>query len=354
MNVFLIETPHQLLNAIEAKNTLELTDNHLFIVILDGYPENSYKPLVVYEDWEEVRFIPSKIKSGHPIAEYFRTHPSERVRNYYDTFVELRNLRKRLDEIARSVYGVENLFLGNYFKVYTRHFSNIIKPQRLCLLDDGNATLFINTMRKQDSPVVRVQGYNTIKDNIIYNIIGLNIKQAENITFFTTYDLETIDGDSIIKNEYRYFRKMMELSQPCDEVFFLGSTMASEGFPEDLYMKYMAMVQEYFKEENFVYIPHKCEPEERVNCLKQTLGMNVKRFDVPIEYQLSVRGTIPKVLTSFFSSALENCRVIFGPHLHIKSFYIDPVLFPLAPDFVKDVYDYYRSKSSPYFEVVDL
>ena len=356
MNVYVVETPHQLLNAIEAKNTLDLKDNLLIVLTLEEYPREAYGPLIVGGEWQEVRIVPTYyIESEWEVARYLRNHSSERVRWYYSTY-ELRELRKRLDVQADSLHGVENLFLGNYARGYMRHFGNIVQPQRLCLLDDGTVTLSIHALREQmhsgygsyspDAP--------TIKNILIDKFLGLRSYQARSLTYFTTYDLTMCNSDSIIKNEYRYFRQRVMSVEPSDEVFFLGMTLISEGLNDDRYIEYLQKAVRFFSGEKFVYIPHKCEPPERVERLKRELGLDVRRFDVPIEYQLCIRGTVPKVLASFFSSALENLRVIFGPHLDIKSFRIDPELFPLKPNFVRKVYNYYQSKSGRSFEVIRL
>jgi hypothetical protein len=101
-----------------------------------------------------------------------------------------------------------------------------------------------------------------------------------------------------------------------------------------------------------IYLPHKRESADKVRLVEETFGFGVKRFGVPIEYQMSVRGTRPRVLASFFSSALENSRVIFGPLMQIKCFLMDPVDFPTRRDYVSVIYKYYESKQCEHFSVV--
>ncbi|HPA84693.1 MAG TPA: hypothetical protein PLJ30_07785, partial [Deltaproteobacteria bacterium] len=79
MNVYVVETPHQLLNAIEAKNTLDLKDNLLIVLTLEEYPREAYGPLIVGGEWQEVRIVPTCIESEGEVARYLRDHPSERV-----------------------------------------------------------------------------------------------------------------------------------------------------------------------------------------------------------------------------------------------------------------------------------
>ena len=355
MNVYLVETPHQLLNAIEAKHALELQNNLLLVITLEEYPREAYEPLIMGGEWQEVRFLPTCIENRVAVARYLKDHPSERVQGYFNTY-ELRELRKLLDRHASALSRVENLFLGNYFRTYMRHFGNVVNPRRLCLLDDGTVTLSIHAMRERMHAGCGTYSLDTpsFRKELVTRLLGYRGRQAASLTFFTTYDLAMSNSDRIIRNEYRYFRQKAMSAAHGDEVFFLGMTMISEGCTDELYLECLEKVVRHFAGEKIVYIPHKCEPPERVERLRKALGLTVRRFDVPIEYQLCVRGPLPRVLASFFSSALENCRVIFGPHLDIKSFRIDPALFPLKPDFVRKVYNYYQSKSGRHFEVIRL
>jgi hypothetical protein len=337
---------------MEAKNTLGLTNNHLIVLLLEDYPADAYAPLVADDDWATVRYVPTKSDLNRPLARYLRNHRSVRVRGYYDTY-QLHELIKLLDKVAMDAQGAEHVFLGNYWREYMRHFGHKMRRSGIFLLDDGTATLGINERRRQDFSGSRRFRLSDLKEKTIDKLIGLKGEQLPSVTYFSVYDLETIPADSVIRNSYQYLRTRAASARKVNEVFFLGMTCIEEGFTDEHYVAHLRQVKKYFEDEDFVYVPHKCEPQDRVERLRQELNLNIRRFDVPIEYQLSVRGVVPKALASFFSSALENCRVIFGSEIAIKAFYVDPRFFPLNPGFVRDVYGYYQTKSSSHFEVVE-
>jgi hypothetical protein len=353
MNVFLIETPHQLLNAIEAKHALRLMNNNLIVLLLEEYPIEAYASLLSSNEWETIQFVPFMKESKSPITRYLKNHPAERVRGYYATW-KIYQLRKRIDRLAASLGSVEKLLLGNYWREHMRHFGHVIRYRDLYLIDDGTATLIINDLRRRELSMANPKVLGRRKLDLINRVIGLRTSMAEKVTYFTTYELETINTDEVIKNDYAFFREKAKTGKPGDEVFFLGMTLYDEGFTDELYLEQLERVKEYFKNDHLIYLPHKGEPAYRVDRVQKELGLEIRRFDVPIEYQLCVRGTVPKILASFFSSALENCRIIFGSHLHIKAVYLNPELFPLRSDFVRNVYEYFQSKASPKFEIVRL
>jgi len=346
MNVFMVETPHQLLNAIEAKNRFPRKDNHLVVVLSDEYTVRAYEPLINAGEWTRVHYVESKTDPRRGLGKWLKRHPSARIRGYYMIY-ELSLLRKNLTEIGRSLIRADDVFLGNYSVDYMRHFSNIIEHDTLYLLDDGTSTIFINKARKEAFQ----EGF---KDSVINAITGLKTGQSEQVTFFTTYDLDVKQGDSLVKNDYRYLRELAASATRTDEIYFLGMTLIVEGLSRERYMEYLRKVLKYFCDEKIVYVPHKLEPPDKVEYIRDQMGLTVRKFPVPIEYQLTMGGTVPKMLASFCCSALENCRVIFGPELPIKSFYIDPEHCPHLSEFVSDIYCYFESKSSPHFEVVRL
>ena len=226
MNVYLVETPHQLLNAIEAKHALELQNNLLLVITLEEYPREAYEPLIVGGEWQEVRFLPTCIENRGRVARYLKDHPSERVQGYFNTY-ELRELRKLLDRQASSLSRVENLFLGNYFRTYMRHFGNVVKPRRLCLLDDGTVTLSIHAVREQMHAGCGTYSLDTpsFRKKLITRLLGYRARQAASLTFFTTYDLAMSNSDHLIRNEYGYFRQKAMRCQPKGRTQDRGSAL---------------------------------------------------------------------------------------------------------------------------------
>lgn len=353
MNVFMVETTHQLLNAIEAKHFLGLRDSHLVVVLLKEYPQSAYAPLVRTVDWTTVHYVPQEIAGESALQRSLKFHKRERIRGYFHTY-ELLVLRRCLDAIARSLGKVKNVFLGNYAIEYMRHFANVLNHEKLYLLDDGTTTILINKFRRDGRHLDNYKRLQRLKVRFSEALMGMKVKQAASVTFFTAYDLTTKDGDQVVKHDYPYLRSVADAVPPSAEVFFLGQPLLDVGLSRERYFDYFKKVLRYFDGETLVYITHKVEPPEKIAYIKEELGVQVVRFGVPIEYQLTMRSTRPRVLASFCSSALESCRIIFGDELEIKSFYIDPGDCPLNPDLVREIYAYYESKSSPAFEVVRL
>ncbi len=353
MNVFLIQTATQLLNAIEAKHYLNLKECHLIVFLAEEYPREAYKGILNEDEWKSVHYLSTAAKVEKSLLRFLKYSEEERIRAYFRTW-EIYLLRKKLDKMAKSFGPIKNVFLGNHWIDYMRHFANKVLPQKLYLLDDGTATLLINKVRRERLLTKRHFSLKALKDKIIDHAVGLMTLEPEKVTFFTTYDLQVAPGDEVIKNDYRYLKNVATKRSRTDEVFFLGQTLIDEGFSREHYLYFLDKIKQYYSNQVFVYVPHKSEPVERVKYIKETMRITVKKLDVPIEFHLTMNGLMPKALSSFSCSALETCRVIFGDQLNIQAFYVDPEYFPLRPDFMRDIYAYYQSKANPNFKVVKL
>ena len=351
MNVFIIETPHQLLNAIEAKHTLNISPSFLVIILLEEYPASAYQPLISENEWDRIEYVASTTPAESALARTIKDATWERARGYYQTY-ELYRLRNRLDKIANSIANVDKLFIGNYWREYMRHFGNVLDHRELYVLDDGTATLGLNDARRNQGVKNMQFKLKLAKMSAIEKFLGLRSAAARNLIYFTTYNLDLPPGDCAIANDYRYLRSASETAGRVDDIFFLGQTLMQEGLSHEGYIEYVRKVKSYFKGEKLIYIPHKLEPEARVRIIEQELGLPIRRFGVPIEFQLTINKTMPKILASFCSSALENCRIIFKNTLKIKSFYIRSEDFAANPDFIASIYSYYEKMSGPCFEVV--
>jgi hypothetical protein len=356
-NVFVIETPLQLLNAIEAQEVLRLADCHLVILLSEDLPNRVFELLAQKEDWSSIQtfVIRSRRRPWNSRLLAFRL--ALIVREYYLSFLQSLQ-RRRYEKLIRAFGKVEVLALGNYLAHYMRHFANTAAPSALYLLDDGTDTLRINEARKR-GPETRVASsvskFRVFRNKIRNRYIDWNDNEAESITFFTSYDIEVKNGDGLIKNEYRRLRSLTRSVVPANEVFFLGQPLVEDGYIQrGTYTNLLSKIQGCLGPKGFVYIPHRRESSENVESLRKDLELSIRRFEWPIEYQIFAKGDVPHVVASFFCSALDNCRLMCDSSLQIKSFYLSPECLLCCHDFVQSIYDYFAANMSPHFQVIKL
>lgn len=354
MDVFLIETPLQMLNAIEARAHFRGNRNFLEILTSPPFPCEVFLPLIEEGVWDEIRYMTIRDEGDMRASDPRLTKLRKKVEEYHRYYKQLQ-YRQALDKVAKSLGRVERLFLGSYLQSYMRHFANKVHYEKLLVLDDGTDTLRVNEERKKVKLEGKVRGFNRIKEVAHAIFHDWNAGDVERMIFFSTFDLQVADRDILIKNDYAYLRSLVSGARRRNEVFFLGQPLIEDGYlTAAKYKEYLSAVQRHFKGEDIVYFPHRRESGKSAEDLASELGLTVRRTDVPIEYELTVRGNVPKVLASFFCSALDNCRLMLNGELMIKAFQIRQDDLLCVKDFVEDIYEYFRQKEGPKFRVIQL
>lgn len=341
-NTFLVLTPLQLINALEAKAFFGTRNNTLVVLRHTslGYPVSMFKRLIEPGDWDRIYFL--------------STYDDESVtrvpvpRWTYLCYLQ----RKRLDKLAASLGATQNLFVGQYHEPIARHFSNVLPYRALYLIDDGTSTLETNDERNQVADPRTMT--KKLKALVIHKLIGLRAGQAERLTFFTAYAIDARPGDTVVPNRYVHFRNRVAAAPSNGEVWFLGEPLVMDGYlSEETYLGYLGSVRRYYGD-NIVYLPHNREQAADVGRVQTTLGCEVRRFGLPIEVALSRADRHPDHVVSFISSALPNCHIMFGQTLQLTAFYLKPEHLVRHHVYVEAIYQYFRREADASFEVLEL
>lgn len=338
MNVFLIESPLQLLNALEAKYYYKLPKEKCDLLVLNGESPNTIKQImgmVEQQDWNIVK----KIGFGKGKLSWITRMLG--VKAQYKCY-------KSPDKV----------FIGDYRSDIMRDFVNTVVPNKTVLLDDGTVSLRINNMlssEKERHAFFHNENMGGLK-RIIKRLAFLGKlppqKHIEDLEFFTTYNIEHTLDYPVIKNNYTYLKTVSSDKQTKDEVWFLGSPLSEKGILEEKkYIEYLSKIVEYYKDfDRIVYIPHRAEDPALLQSYGER-GFDIIQTNVSIEFYLMKQEEVPSVIASFYSSALGNLHNIFGETMKIDSFRIEQQYLPTKNSSeIADIYNYY----SKIIHVVDL
>jgi hypothetical protein len=363
-NLFVVDTPYQLLNAIEAVHSLQLTNNHLVVVRPTNLYNDRFMPLIKASDWVTVSF-PSLFIYGRPRVDQLLGRIGGRWYYRYVHFQRMRTMAK----LAARLRDVDKLFLGHYYaeeKRFMRHIANTIKHNTLYLLDDGTDTIFINDRRhKTDSsdrkaPTKTGASWTsvakTIKTHLRTKYWHWYLAEAPRVTFFTIYDLDVRKGDRLIRNNYSYLRNVVPLrhTHMPDTVIFLGQCIAEGYFEIDVHFAFLSKIRKYFAKEKIIYVAH---PRESASCIariREQLHCELWPSSSIIEYDLIVQGVKPKVVAGFVSSALITLAHLMEPDVEIVCFHVAPESWMRWRDDAAGVYDYLKTKAQQRVTIVPL
>ena len=342
MNIFIVETPMELVSAIEARHHFPEEESILFIHSF--YPKTIFLSLLEKDNWT-VRTV------------FYQDKPVD-WSNPQQTKREQFRLRMTLGKIIRIAGDANYLFI-NYFRAHMRHVINHLKHRNLILIEGGTDAIGTNALRyipmTQEMGSRKLSWWRLVKRYFRKRYFDLDTLEVPSVTFFSAYDLEVRPGDRLIKNDYRYIKQWAGHQCKSDEVYFLGQPLSEDGYMDrECFFTYMGQIRDYLGAENIIFLPHPRQSKEIVCELEKKFGFQVRKFTLPIEFQMLLGNEIPKALTGLWSSALINCNTFFGDNLPIKAFYLEPHDLLIKHEYVEDVYKYMQKISCQTFDVVKL
>ena len=355
VNLFLISTPLQLVNVLEAKRELKISDESSVAIFLT-YSSNliSIQKIIDRSQWKEIYFIDDDIESLRKHEENFRTRRlwpvlKKAVANY-----------QKIKSLIKQFREVDALVVGYYLGLENLHIMNNIRYNSLYLLDDGIATIEINERRKKNISFLQHQSTEFyLKAWFKKYILGYDIKHPESVTFFTIYDIEVSPRDRLIKHNYREAKKQIKGLEKTNDVFLLGQPLSEihpEIVSEATYFDYLLQVQEMWPHNSLVYIPHRDEASDKISRIENNLNIKVQRIELPIELFLLNQEKKPSLLAGFITSALPNCKEIFGNELEIVAIRIssDKVVSKPMVSMIENTYTYFEKISDKSFKIISL
>jgi hypothetical protein len=364
LNLFAVDTPHQLLNAVEAIHSLQLRNNHLLVTRPKNGAHDKFTPLIKADDWVTVSFRSLRIKPRHRVQKLLGSSAN---RWYCRCLHFLQMLA--LAKVAARFRHVDRLFLGHYSVEWTpfmRHMANTIKYNTLYLLDDGTDTIEINKKRhgserkEREAPIEtsasQKYAWRTIESHLRTKYWTWKLAEARYVTFFTIYNLDLRKGDRLIRNNYSYLQSVASL-QPTylpDTVIFIGLCSADNYIEMNVHLEFLVKVRDHFTGKRITYVAH---PRDSASCVMQVrerLQCDLWQSSSVIEYDLMVRGIKPKVVAGFVSSALITLAHLMGAEVEVVCFYIAPEHWVHWGEDALGAYNYMKSNVEQRVTIVPL
>ena len=300
-NLFLITSPLQLINAIEAKSHFKLTSNILVVIFTEHQSKNKNQisRLINEDEWDHViRF-------------------DQRLKNTKTTFLRQIKLVKLLQKKSYNM-----LFCGDFSSINKMIIANV-KKKKVYLMDDGAVTInrHLNELGGKNS-TQKIPLKRKIRQ-WRFNLFGLKTIPTDTINIFTSYELTPHGNEEIIRNELKYFRETFLANATIDNtVYFLGQPLSDiQIIGRETYLRYIKAIRNYYGTK-IVYIPHRAEHTmQDIEEMEDEL-FEVMYTDLPIELEFITTNRYPMQIGSFFSSALFTLNIIY-PECKITAFEIE-------------------------------
>lgn len=339
-NLFIVESPLQVLVAVELSHQFSGQNNGIIYRLSDGGREknnNQILKMVNLGTWDfscEVRFSSSSGLAFH-----------------WSVRRLIRSLRKKY---AGSIC---NVFFGE-FRSHWMHLARLaIAPKKHVLIDDGAATLTVKRLYIDQKAFYPTDLWSSgsfpkdlLKTSMYYGLFDkAQAKQPVSIaSAFLGAESDFIVDFSFI----RRLAKSMERSEvDCPrKAYFFGSKYSEAGIISREYeLDFLACVIAYYQENGLevVYCSHRDESYEKLSKIMRLGEVEVVQPDSPAEIFLLEKYSSVSEIGAAYSSVLNNLNLIF-PEKPITSFRLKrSAINPKNREAIDHVYKYFEEKGVP-------
>lgn len=346
-----VRTPLQLLNAIEAKAHFNLSNCVLVILISRQIDMKYFSSVVSESDWEQILYYDPSRRWLWPVSN------SRKSLGKLNGFLSQWKTRLRFDGFFERFRNVKNLVLGCYGQVHFVHIANILPTASCIIVDDGTDSLQIARERLSKARIMEnaskeATGMAWRVKQIVTKHVHWMTQQRTALTFFSSYTLELPRQDRVVKNSFAVARKKAGSQRLGARCIFLGQPLVEDRYLErGEFESLLFAIKIQLSPETMVYVPHPREVKPLLQGSLVKLGIDMQPLDTSIEYFLIASDTLPKVVASFFSSALDNCRAIWGGRMRLVAFRIPENSLIQQQEQLDEIYGYFEKTSQGEIEI---
>lgn len=285
-NLFIVRSPLQLLNAIEAKRYFNLSHSVLLIIHNTNTANSSQmESLITLSLFEEIIHVESNhlSKISKFSAQYFLIKKLQN--NHYD-----------------------HVFTGDYGTINQIILANL-HLNTLYLLDDGTMTLITHQTKLNPNHPIK---WNKRIKLLRYKLFGLKTTHHHTVHLFTGFTLQPHSSEKIIINNYDFLKTTyLQTAQKDASLYLLGQPMTEAKYmSDDTYIDYLKRIINHYNK-TIIYVPHRTEIIS--DNLKALVNENfiLQKNEGPIEIVFLSKRIYPMHVVSFYSTALFNLKKIF-------------------------------------------
>lgn len=283
-NFFFVVTGLQLLNSIEFifKNSLQEQNN---ILVMCNKSIKSRRELTMLSSmikWNQIIELPPK-------RLFIRNYPN---------LTYLITLIYNIVRVKRINFN-NSVIVGNDINPFFRFASKQNGLNEIVFIDDGSGTLSYS----KDNPY---NGLKQFKNKLIYHLLSVKKHEISPTIYFTTFPkvFKNVLNGTVIHNNFGFLKNSFSESNNNGKIYFVGDPHVERGYLNiQQYLEILAVVNNYFDEE-LVYVARANEELKKLEIINEFY--NVRRNDVPLEYDIISSKSIPKAMVAFHSTVLFN------------------------------------------------
>ena len=281
--LFIISSPLQLMNSIEAIKYFGITKPKLLIIHIVNRDDikKHFSRLLEFIEWDSIDYVQL---------------PEKKL----DKILFPKNIKKSLNRI--NINNIDKIFVGDYQSNHINHIVNYLDIKDVYLIDDGMAMAVYDTYLYSKPRKEKIV-------DIFYKFIGYQIKPID-YTFFTFFNLKE---RRVIQNNFSFFRNLISQKEIKNRVYFIGQPLVElDIITRDSYIRVLQKIIDFYSDKEFIYVLHRREEESYIDIVSKELDFRYIRFDNLIELEMIFSNTIPSHFGTFYSTAILTLPKLFN------------------------------------------
>ncbi len=314
-NLFIIRSPLQLINCMEAISYFNLENDNNILVIIYNNTNNTKEQI-------------NKLINKYKWYEIIKINQKKKKSKFFDYILLINKLKKQ---------SYNYLFVGDFGTIYKLIIANTLKKQ-VWYVDDGVITF------KYYEELIKPKKINKFNLRMIrFLFIGLKINIQDNINFFTYFDLETLPNIKIINNNLFNFKQLYMKNIILDNVtYILGQPLFETNLlKEDDYFECIDNIIKTISTK-IVYIPHRTEKINNRHKSYINNNFEIRDINMPVELYFLEQNIEPYSIISFMTTAFFTLKKIY-PNTKYGYYYISSSKILQRKQDVQRAYDKVKS-----------
>jgi len=272
--LFVVSSPLQLMNAIEAVHHFKVQEPIL---------------LILYVDNPRTQEQMQKLKSMIPWHGSYSLALPQTLKGRLGFALAVKRLKKEM-----NLPSLRYIFVGDYEGDHMNHVVNSFEAKEVYLLDDGIVVTFYQEHQKQTSLKVKIRHW-------IYRALGYDLGAIKH-SFFTIY---TLDYSPVVRNEYRFFKSYIDKKEQIKALYFVGQPLVELGIVSmSDYKELLESIATHYRDQKRIYVGHRAQDRAVMEPIVEDLGFVYQEFSNPLELEMIFAEKVPSDFATFYSTAL--------------------------------------------------
>ncbi|WP_392344244.1 polysialyltransferase family glycosyltransferase [Pseudoalteromonas prydzensis] len=325
-NVYIVESPTQLLSAIEAKAVN--VGNHMLIV--------NYGPEDRLENKNQIKELASATSWQYV---YRIRNLNNKYLNLLAMFYYLFKFQLKFNRNNTQVY------IGEYRNLLFCLIAKVVSKSKIILLDDGAVTILLQKRYFGKGVGLRTyyQGTNSYKVLSLFSRLFSFDFDDNPPNLFSVFNLDKWLFSDQVNTRVKCESTEIET---LDDFYFFGAKYSEAGLLSlEVEIKLLKSAFDYSYKKykrKIIYIAHRDDSNEKLKIIK-TLGVEVKYLGKPCEDYFKKLQSVPKYIGGFYTTSLISLPTLFKID-NVLSFDLSTHLTTeKAKGNVEYIYDYLKS-----------